>query len=484
MSLRTPLVLAGLCLLALPAGGAEPEPKLALKYQLEAELRKEGAPRTVAVETYFDKAAGKLYYATADRKGLAITEGPVPVTAADPIRPKWVRRFDLPVRGWDEKEFDKDTSKVVVEVFRDASAKQLVYVSESGAMAVLPEPAGAGKAEPRWLYRLQLRVRPAGETDFIRNYLKTNVEVYLHEPTGHLLYVGHNGALAVVPTKKPFLDPKPKGERWSHGLELKARKFDQEKFDQGTRKVGVEVFADDNAEITLYATDSLTLAAVPGGAPDPRARDIKTPVWHHQLLEGKFAAEVFANPNTGHTLVVTHAGGLAVLPGEPKPPAPAADDPAANPLKLTIALDKAEYPFRGAIALTITYENTSKDAVVLWANGSPAADGFPGETFEVTSGKRTTTYKVFAVDPQVDKVTIEPGKSWKRTIKDLAPVLSGTGIAVNGAAPGLIDPLPDPFGRLDDFSLRMSFKSEVNNQPKPAFNGTVESNTVKFKVRR
>lgn len=171
---------------------------------------------------------------------------------------------------------------------------------------------------------------------------------------------------------------------------------------------------------------------------------------------------------------------VAVLPGAP---APAADEPAAKPIKLMIEMDKKEYPFRGAIALTLTYENTSKDEVVLWGNGGTTNEGFPGETFTVTVGKRTTTYTVFAVDPSVDKVTIAPGKSWKRTIKDLAPVLSNTGIAINGKVTDL-GPLPDPFGRLDDYALKVSFKSEVNNQSKPAFNGTVESNTVKFAVRR
>jgi hypothetical protein len=175
------------------------------------------------------------------------------------------------------------------------------------------------------------------------------------------------------------------------------------------------------------------------------------------------------------------ACGLAPVGVFPGVPAPAADEPPA-PLKLTIDSDKKEYPFRGAIALTLTYENTSKEAVVLMANGSPSGEGFPGETFAVTAGRRTTTYKVFAVDPKVDKVTIEPGKSWKRTIKDLAPVLSNTGVAINGKLPLGTDPLPDPFGRPNEYTLRVSFTSEVKDQPKPALNGTVESNTVKFTV--
>jgi hypothetical protein len=98
------------------------------------------------------------------------------------------------------------------------------------------------------------------------------------------------------------------------------------------------------------------------------------------------------------------------------------------------------------------------------------------------SRSAAAAYTIFAVDPKLDKVTIEPAKSWKRTIKDLAPVLSNTGVAIDGKVPDGIGPLPDPFARLDEYSIRVSFQSEVKDQPKPAFNGKVESNTVKFKV--
>jgi hypothetical protein len=163
-------------------------------------------------------------------------------------------------------------------------------------------------------------------------------------------------------------------------------------------------------------------------------------------------------------------------------PAPGGDKPSDDPVRLEITLDKTEYPFRGAIALTITYTNVSKKEVVLWANGTPSGEGFPGETFEITSGAGRKTYTIRAIEPKVEKVTIAPGKNWKRTIKDLAPVLSNTGVEIDGCVPRSIDPLPDPFGRLDEYTIRVSFRSEVKNQPQPAFNGTVESGAQKFKV--
>src|SRR5262245_20321041 len=85
---------------------------------------------------------------------------------------------------------------------------------------------------------------------------------------------------------------------------------------------------------------------------------------------------------------------------------PARDDPAPGPIRLDISLDKMEYPFRSAIALTITYTNTSKETIVLMANGTPAmADGFAGETFEISAGKRSKSYTIFAVDPRVVSAT-------------------------------------------------------------------------------
>jgi hypothetical protein len=298
-------------------------------------VRKAGAPRTVAGEVFHD--GDRLYYASADSRALAVARGPAPASAKDVVRPKWVRRFDLPVRAWGAEAFDKDTLKVVVEVFRDSATKQLIYASESGALAVLPDPGRAVKeAEPRFLYRLPLKVRPAGEVDLDFRYLKLNVEVYHHEPTGHLIYVGHNGALAVVETKKDFRDlKKSQPPRWSHALELKARKVDEADFTPTTARLSAEVYADDDANTAVYATDALTLAVV-SGAPGEK-RKPEPPLWRHRLVSGKFAAEVYSNPNAGHGFAVTHTGALAVWVEEPRGAAPtvAADSPRTGGVTVT-----------------------------------------------------------------------------------------------------------------------------------------------------
>jgi hypothetical protein len=155
---------------------------------------------------------------------------------------------------------------------------------------------------------------------------------------------------------------------------------------------------------------------------------------------------------------------------------PAAD----SRIRIDIAADKKEYPFRGAIRLTVNYSNTSKETVELLANGSVGGGGFPGEIYEVTSRAGRTVYTIHATDPSKAKETLEPGKSWKREL-DLAALLSG---ANDGKERTATDPLPDPFGRLDEYKVRLMWQSPVNVKAKQVFCGPVESNVVKFSVRR
>jgi RNA polymerase sigma factor (sigma-70 family) len=187
--------------------------------------------------------------------------------------------------------------------------------------------------------------------------------------------------------------------------------------------------------------------------------------------------------------LTTPKGEQAGAPNREAPPAAKADgqpqeSDRSSPIRLEIALEKAEYAFRAAIPLTITYTNISKEAVELIANGTAPGEGFPGETFEITSGAGRKTYTINATDPQEKHVRLKPGESWKRTIKDLAVELSGTAVSVDGRVQAPDDPLPDPFGRLDDYTIRLRYDSTVKNQPAPRFNGRILSNAVKLRTVR
>jgi len=60
------------------------------------------------------------------------------VQAQETKGPKWLHGLDLRVRKGGEPDFTKETRKFGVEVFRDESTNYLVYISETGSIAVVP----------------------------------------------------------------------------------------------------------------------------------------------------------------------------------------------------------------------------------------------------------------------------------------------------------------------------------------------------------
>lgn len=54
---------------------------------------------------------------------------------------------------------------------------------------------------PTWLHGLEFRVRKADEKDFTPTTKKWGVEVFKDENTGNLVYISETGSIAVVPAK-------------------------------------------------------------------------------------------------------------------------------------------------------------------------------------------------------------------------------------------------------------------------------------------
>jgi RNA polymerase sigma factor (sigma-70 family) len=161
-------------------------------------------------------------------------------------------------------------------------------------------------------------------------------------------------------------------------------------------------------------------------------------------------------------------------PAQPKPPVK------AGPLKIEIALPKAEVRLGDPVPLTVIYTNTSDKPLELLASGSRGGDCFDGETYRVTwSGGTNREYTTFGTDPQVVRKRLEPGKSWKRTIKDLGAELTSGGVAVDGQSG--VEP-PPPFPAPGKYLLRLRYDSTVRKQKQPVFSGSVSSNTVRLMV--
>ena len=52
--------------------------------------------------------------------------------------PDWKHGMELRVRKAGEPDFNKDTKKFGIEVFRDENNGNLIYISETGSIAVAP----------------------------------------------------------------------------------------------------------------------------------------------------------------------------------------------------------------------------------------------------------------------------------------------------------------------------------------------------------
>jgi hypothetical protein len=71
--------------------------------------------------------------------GMLVTQN-VPMLSAQQgdKGPKWLHAMDLRARKGGEKDFGPDTKKFGVEVFKDENNGNLIYISETGSIAVAP----------------------------------------------------------------------------------------------------------------------------------------------------------------------------------------------------------------------------------------------------------------------------------------------------------------------------------------------------------
>src|SRR5439155_12817835 len=118
----------------------------------------------------------------------------------------------------------------------------LFYIPENGFITIIPEEKEVvlekdkpGKA-PEWLHGLDLSCRKFNEKSFTKDTRKFGVEVYNDLTTGHLIFISETGSIAVVPAAAKVDAPTPKAKepRWTHGLNVKCRKYGQKEFADDT----------------------------------------------------------------------------------------------------------------------------------------------------------------------------------------------------------------------------------------------------------
>ena len=152
------------------------------------------------MEIFKDENTGGLIYIT-ETGGVAPAQAPgAPPEAKNIKPPKTMYGLVLRVRGADEPDFTDKTKKMGVEVFEDPNSNVLFYITEAGFVATAPNTAKipADARGVTWKSSMALRARKAGEKEF-EKAKKYGIEVFEDNRTGNLIFIGETGSIAVLP---------------------------------------------------------------------------------------------------------------------------------------------------------------------------------------------------------------------------------------------------------------------------------------------
>lgn len=278
-------------------------------------------------EIFLDKDLDKLVY-ICETASLGLGASAKLAEGQDVKPPKLFHALEVRVRGANEATFGDKTRKYSTEVFKDVNTDKLVYISEAGSIAVA-SAAGLRVPEkikdPVWFHGLEVKVRKVGEKEFNEKTKKIGLEVYKDENTNHLFYITDAGRIAVVPAGSASKPTEVKAPTWFHAFEVKVRKADEKEFTKDTRSYGVEVYKDDNANMLLYVSEMGDIAVVSAAGVD-KPSSSKEPKWLHGRSfrvrkadekdfndqTRKLGAEVYQDENSGNLVYITEAGTLAV----------------------------------------------------------------------------------------------------------------------------------------------------------------------------
>lgn len=241
--------------------------------------------------------------------------------------PDWITGLDLPARKAGEERFEN--AKVhSLEIFRDPNTANFLCITETGYFAAASargKALASGDKKPRWDHSADLRVRKGGVKNW-QNAAKFGIEVYRENTTGNLIYICETGAIAVVPDTTDGKNPSSgKAPAWLHGLDLACRRHNEPSFTKDTRKWGVEVFLDVNNGNLIFLCENGNVAVTPGrkNLTTPTT-NVKEPIWTHGLnlkvrkagekdfsdRTAVFGAEAFRDDNVGAVIYIAETGSL------------------------------------------------------------------------------------------------------------------------------------------------------------------------------
>jgi hypothetical protein len=154
--------------------------------------------KRISMEVFKDENTGGLIYIT-EFGGIATAAAPASAPEKNKIvAPKAQYGLVLRVRGADEADFTEKTKKLGVEVFEDPNAGVLFYLTEAGYIATAPVTKFIPDAKSvTWKSAMALRARKFGEGfDKAKKY---GIEVFEDNRTGNLIFICETGAIAVLP---------------------------------------------------------------------------------------------------------------------------------------------------------------------------------------------------------------------------------------------------------------------------------------------
>jgi len=241
--------------------------------------------------------------------------------------PVFLYGHDLRIRPGGETDWVK-ASKIGIEVFevQDKDVPAIIAISEAGSITVIPKGPVGEKKTCDWLTAHDMSVRKAGEAVFNSKTKKFGIELFRDNGANRLLYVCESGSPAFAPIPGGLVNTK--GPKWHHALEPKVRAPDQAGF-QNAKRVGLEVFKDENTGGLIYITDIGAIAAGAAPAAPPEPNKIAPPRTEYGLVlkvrganepdftekTQRVGVEVFSDPNANNQLLyLTEAGFVAVAP--------------------------------------------------------------------------------------------------------------------------------------------------------------------------
>lgn len=152
------------------------------------------------MEIFKDENTNGLLYITEVGAVGAAASPASPPDAKKILPPKTMYGLVLRVRGADESDFTDKTKKMGLEVFEDPNAGVLFYITEGGFVATAPNAAKipADARGVTWKSAMALRARKAGEKEFDKAK-KYGIEVFEDNRTGNLIFISETGSVAVLP---------------------------------------------------------------------------------------------------------------------------------------------------------------------------------------------------------------------------------------------------------------------------------------------